>query len=1029
MARHNLLTNPNYTANVTGWVSLQGATISHLDVDGRAVAKVVKSSLSNSGIVTDNYISVSGSLSYAISGYVYVPVGQQAGNFVVSVAWYSYNSGTLAYTELSSLSSELVTVDPGDGWVRLTQVGTSPSGATHAKFRVYQDNIGTENKYFYVDSCLFEQSDYVGSFIDVLSQAQETEIVNRALSQYRDLNYITGLQLNADVAIGDLVFNTIDEDDIVWICTDIDGWWTTASPELPDIPRGFEDGSYDVSGRYSARNLNLTGIFIPQNPTQVGVARDKLLEAINLVRKGAWLRTSEEPTRASFVRLSGQPQIQTTNSRGRTEFSIGLRAGDPIKYKWDDTKADGITVQSIDLATVSPDEFDTITINNEGTAPVTAQLVFTGPLGAGSTVEVYHVDDDTTETLTVIEALRGAGEIAVVTYVEMTNNIVTLTTQDPHGLSIGEIISVANTSTGTSDSVNTGYAVVTAVTDSLPYTINFERSGSHNDIEKIASGGSVSLVSADEMIVDTYNRNVTVNGDATGYRSKLDTLTDWITLHPGENTLTFTDSIDQKSVLNKAYNPTTNVATLTTTDSHFLSIGNNITITLPETATIAFKEMTSDVITITTKTAHGFSVGDEVDVTTTLSTTVTKKEISGTDAILTVADGDAVSTGDSVLVALPTTASVVSKRRVGTTVTLTTSSAHGFSTGDSVTVPFSVDSYVSKKALASDSVTITTSAVHNFSLGDEVGITLPETATVTGKQILGSEVTLTTSADHGFSVGDVVEVVLPLTATPTGTKLFGGASSFKPSARASSSTTRTITTPSAHNFVTGDSVFVTSVGTHYNGTYVITDTPTTTTFTYTVSGDSYSESETVMSGEGNVTNTSKSYRVILNTSSAHGCVTGDIIVVDIGISDTATVQSQTADTSSCTLTTSAAHKYAVGETIVVSGISSRYDGTFVLTAVGTSTLTYVNAGASDTGSVAGSVVNQTIRNGYNGTKVVDSVIDTDTLTYLYYGQESYTANANSGTSPTLSNSTNASIDGNVTLTASVGDTMKYTKVA
>jgi hypothetical protein len=222
-------------------------------------------------------------------------------------------------------------------------------------------------------------------------------------------------------------------------------------------------------------------------------------------------------------------------------------------------------------------------------------------------------------------------------------------------------------------------------------------------------------------------------------------------------------------------------------------------------------------------------------------------------------------------------------------------------------------------------------------------------------------------------------------------------------------------------------VYVTSVATAYNGTYPILGTPTTTTFTYT-GGSSLEEGTVSMTGEGNVTNTSKSYRVFLNTTAAHGCDVGDIITVSIGISDTATVSSQTADANSCTLTTSAAHKYAVGETIIVSGISARYNGTFVLTAVDTSTLTYAFAGAVNSGSVAGSVINQTIRDGYNGTKVVDSVIDSDTLTYLYYGQDGYTTNTNAGTSPTLANTTNASIDGSVTLTAVVDNTMKYTKV-
>jgi hypothetical protein len=34
------------------------------------------------------------------------------------------------------------------------------------------------------------------------------------------------------------------------------------------------------------------------------------------------------------VRISGRPQIETVNARGRTNFSIGLKAADPIKYEY-----------------------------------------------------------------------------------------------------------------------------------------------------------------------------------------------------------------------------------------------------------------------------------------------------------------------------------------------------------------------------------------------------------------------------------------------------------------------------------------------------------------------------------------------------------------------------------------------------------------------------------------------------------------------------------------------------------------------
>jgi hypothetical protein len=37
--------------------------------------------------------------------------------------------------------------------------------------------------------------------------------------------------------------------------------------------------------------------------------------------------------KTSYVRISGRPEITTVAARGRTDFSIGLRAADPIKYE------------------------------------------------------------------------------------------------------------------------------------------------------------------------------------------------------------------------------------------------------------------------------------------------------------------------------------------------------------------------------------------------------------------------------------------------------------------------------------------------------------------------------------------------------------------------------------------------------------------------------------------------------------------------------------------------------------------------
>ena len=156
------------------------------------------------------------------------------------------------------------------------------------------------------------------------NQAQENNFVDRGLIPLPQ-PHLTGMKLQANIILGEFIFNTIDEYGVTWVVTNIDGWWRHPSPEMPDIPRGFGDGSYDVQGRYSARNLTLEGVFLTPNPSLVEAARDRLVAATDLVYRGVWLKTGNDPIRASFVRLGGEVNIDTVNARGRTEFSISLR--------------------------------------------------------------------------------------------------------------------------------------------------------------------------------------------------------------------------------------------------------------------------------------------------------------------------------------------------------------------------------------------------------------------------------------------------------------------------------------------------------------------------------------------------------------------------------------------------------------------------------------------------------------------------------------------------------------------------------
>jgi len=292
------------------------------------------------------------------------------------------------------------------------------------------------------------EKEWIDTAPSAIEQYKENKVVKRALTPLPE-PYISGMKLNSDVILGDLILNHIDEDNVIWVCTDIEGWWGHPDLDMPNIERGYGDGSYDTRGRWQARQITLKGVFLPPDPSYVASARDKLVRATSLVYRGDWIRTFEDPPRASWVRLSDKPDIQTVNARGRTEFSIGLRAPDPIKYEWDDSDPEGYTVAEIPCRNVSAGRTGTRAIENIGNVDVAVILEISGGITGPATI----TNSTRNELLLVIDAV-------------------------PNGSFLE---------------------------------------------------------------IDTYDREVALDGDINGTRAIIDTLVDWIRLSPGQNTITFVD--------------------------------------------------------------------------------------------------------------------------------------------------------------------------------------------------------------------------------------------------------------------------------------------------------------------------------------------------------------------------------------------------------------------------------------------------------------------------------------------------------
>ena len=220
-----------------------------------------------------------------------------------------------------------------------------------------------------------------------LDQAKENIAVRTGLTA-KPYAEKTGLKLYSDIVLNDFVLNKIDENNVVWVVSDIEGWWTPPEPDIQDITRGLWDGSYDVRGRWTARQITITGSFMPPSSAYVPVARDALIKSIgSLVYNSGWLRTYEDPPRASLVRLNGRPQIRTVNARGRTDFSIGLKAADPVKYEWSDADPDGYSINEIPAKNASEGSSGQGTINNIGNTPVTAVFQIEGPITGPATLQ------------------------------------------------------------------------------------------------------------------------------------------------------------------------------------------------------------------------------------------------------------------------------------------------------------------------------------------------------------------------------------------------------------------------------------------------------------------------------------------------------------------------------------------------------------------------------------------------------------------------------------------------------------------
>jgi hypothetical protein len=623
-----------------------------------------------------------------------------------------------------------------------------------------------------------------------MSQARENFFVNRGLTPLQP-NEIEKLKLQGNIILGDFVFNTIDEFGVTWVVSDIEGWWQHPSAEVPDIERGWGDGSYDVQGKYVARSLNLTGTFLVPDPALVEAARDRLVAATNLVYRGAWLKTGNNPIRASFVRLVGDVEINTVNARGRTEFSIPLRAPDPIKYAWNDVDPDGYNYVEIPAKNLNLNYEGIGTVTNIGNYTVPCYLEVSGELTSPG--EIWN--RTTNQLIGITQGLKGSVSRNIVNKqleynVTDFTDIATLTTTVKHDFKVGDPIYIS----GVGEPFDGDKLIISVPTDTT-FTFAADaatvRNVSHKTLES-----SVATIETTTPHGFTSGQQITVAGVDAVFDGNYS-----ITSTPSANTFTFPKTrIPPRNVISAVL--VSNIATLTTADPHQFILREAVTITgidenynrvsatiidIPSpnqftyaaTRTnardITSKRMTNDVVTLTTSETHGFIAAEPVNIT-------------GVDISLN--GGYTISS---------TTSNTFSYKRVRVT-----------------------QKSISVTAVAGTTVTATTSEAHNFLVGEDV--------TIEGSSTLDGTHTITTLPSS-----------TTFTFTKTGLTSINATTVNNVTVRSRKRVIRsreligniaTITTTNAHGIVLGEQVVISGIDATFNGTYTATSIPTPNTFTY-----------------------------------------------------------------------------------------------------------------------------------------------------------------------------------------------------
>jgi len=165
--------------------------------------------------------------------------------------------------------------------------------------------------------------------------------------------------------------------------------------------------------------------------------------------------------------------------------------------------------------------------------------------------------------------------------------------------------------------------------------------------------------------------------------------------------------------------------------------------------------------------------------------------------------------------------------------------------------------------------------------------------------------------------------------------------------KALTSNVATITTASAHGLIPTQTVNIFNVDSVFDGVHDVVSTPTSTTFTTNIT---YTNVASTAVSANTKTITSKEITNFvgkITTSTAHEFNVGDTVVVSGADGSVVSVTNKVLTGNVATITTSAAHGANIGDTITVSGVDATFNGVYYIDNVpSTTTIAYLKEAAN-----------------------------------------------------------------------------------